>query len=155
MKSQAHRNDLGSPLLSSSAVVNFSGIEAAVLMGQDDGAPFSVMTLTVSERMGSPAHISPDEDKLFHVTKGRFVFLVGESKFIASSGDYVFVGKGEVHSFSAKSSENAVMTLVSSPAGHEQFFLGLAELPLPHDEKQVSEVCHRCRQQIVGPVVEV
>ncbi|MBK5923706.1 hypothetical protein CCR90_07885 [Rhodovulum sulfidophilum] len=138
-------------LLSETASAEFSGITARILMGGDD-APFTVMELTVGSGMGAPAHISFHEDKIFHVSQGRFLFLIGETRIEAGPGAHVFVGKGQVHSFAAQDCA-ARMTLVSSPAHHDRFFLGLSALPVPHDPAQVEAVCRACDQRIVGPVV--
>lgn len=138
-------------LLFETASAQFSGITARILMG-GDGAPFTVMELTVWSGMGAPAHISFHEDKIFHVSRGRFLFLIGEVRIEAGPVVHVFVGKAQVHSFAAQDGA-ARMPLVSSPAHHDRFFLGLSALPVPHDPAHVEAVCRACDQQIVGPVV--
>lgn len=154
MKQQVNGKGRNGPVLTTKAVASFSGIEASVLMGSEDQKPFSVIRMMVSKGRGAPAHVSPDEDKVFHVTEGAFLFLVGDSRVEVAPGDCIFVGKGEVHSFCAVATDKATMTLVSTPPGHEQFFLALSALPEPHGESDVAEVCKRCRQEIVGPVVQ-
>ncbi|MEC7765057.1 MAG: hypothetical protein VX874_24340 [Pseudomonadota bacterium] len=138
-------------LLFETASAQFSGITASILMGGDD-VPFTVMELTVESGMGAPAHISFHEDKIFHVSQGRFLFLVAEARIEVGPGAHVFVDKGQVHSFAALDGV-ARMTLVSSPAHHDRFFLELSALPVPHDQAQVEAVCRDCDQQIVGPVI--
>jgi len=138
-------------LLTATASAKFSGITAGILMG-GEGAPFTVMEMAVEAGMGAPAHISFHEDKLFHVSEGQFLFLIGERRFEAQPGAHVFVGKGQVHGFSALGGP-ARMTLVSTPAHHHGFFRELAALPLPHDPREVEEVCRNFDQRIVGPVV--
>lgn len=140
-------------LLSSLGTAQFSGITATILMG-GDGLPFSVIEMVVDPGMGAPAHISLREDKVFHVSKERFLFLIGETQVEASEGDHLFVGKGQVHSFSAQSGKPARMTLVSTPAHHDRFFRALSALPTPHDPQDVQAVCVDCHQQIVGPIVQ-
>ncbi|QEW20065.1 Cupin domain protein [Marinibacterium anthonyi] len=133
-------------------IARFSGIEAAILMGGAD-APFSVMEMVVAPGLGAPAHVSPREDKVFHVTDGGFLFLVGEARITAGPGDHLFVGKGQVHGFSARGDGPGRMTLVSTPALHDRFFRALSALDLPHDPAKVAAVCAACDQRIVGPVV--
>ena len=132
----------------------FSGIDANILMG-GDGAPFTVMEMVVAPGMGAPAHISHQEDKVFHVSDGKLLFLIGENLLEASAGDHLFVPKGQLHSFSAQGDGFARMTLVSTPAHHDRFFRALSELPVPHDPQDVEVVCRECNQSIVGPVVQV
>ncbi|MEQ8264147.1 cupin domain-containing protein [Pseudohaliea sp.] len=154
MKQHTNRIERNSPVLSAETVVDFSGIEAAVLLEARDGTPLSVIKMRVSQGKGAPSHVSPEEDKVFQVTDGKFLFLVGASRVEAAAGDCIFVHKGEIHSFRALTSNEATMTLVSTPAGHERFFIELSQLTLPHEESKVAEICRRCAQEIVGPVVE-
>jgi hypothetical protein len=46
------------------------------------------------------------------------------------------------------------MTLVSTPALHDRFFLQLSSLSLPHELGEVRQVCEDNKQEIVGPVVQ-
>ncbi len=139
--------------LTPSGTARFSGIDANILMG-DDHAPFSVMEMVVELGMGAPAHISRREDKIFHITKGAFLFLIGEKRIEANEGDHLFVGQGQVHSFSAQGDGPARMTLVSTPANHDRFFQALSAIDTPHDPQDVEAVCVNYDQQIVGPIVQ-
>nr|WP_272209717.1 cupin domain-containing protein [Marinicella sp. W31]MDC2875541.1 cupin domain-containing protein [Marinicella sp. W31] len=139
--------------LTSMGTAEFSGIDATILMG-GDGKPFTVMEMIVRPGMGAPAHISFHEDKVFHISEGNFLFLIGEDRIKAKAGDHLFAGRRQVHSFSALGSKPARMTLVSNPAHHDRFFRALSALPVPHDPKEVEAVCETCDQRIVGPIVE-
>lgn len=140
-------------ILSSTGQARFSGIEADILLG-GDAAPFTVMVMTVMPGLGAPAHNSFGEDKIFHVTEGALLFLVGDDRVRAEPGDHILVAKGVTHSFSALGDSPAKMTLISTPAKHERFFLALSDLPVPHDPADVQAVCQAFDQAIVGPVVQ-
>lgn len=140
--------------LSITGRARFSGIDADILLG-GSSAPLTVISMTVAPGMGAPAHISHDEDKLFHVTEGRLRFLIGDRHLDAGPGAHIFAAKGDVHGFSALDGSPAKMTLVSTPARHDRFFQALSDLPEPHEPDQVQAVCEAFRQAIVGPLVEV
>lgn len=153
MSSDPARQHAANAILSSVGQARFSGIEADILLG-GDAAPFTVMVMTVMPGLGAPAHVSFQEDKVFNVTEGVLLFLVGEQRVRAEPGDHVLVAKGATHSFSALGESPAKMTLVSTPAKHERFFLALSDLPVPHDPGEVEAVCKKFDQAIVGPVVQ-
>jgi quercetin dioxygenase-like cupin family protein len=153
MSSDPNRQHAANGILSSTGQARFSGIEAEILLG-GDAAPFTVMDMTVVPGLGAPAHISFQEDKVFHVTEGVFLFLVGEDRVQAEPGDHILVAKGVTHSFSALGDSPAKMTLISTPAKHERFFLALSGLPVPHDPGDVEAACQKHDQAIVGPVVQ-
>lgn len=137
--------------LTAASVAVFSGIEARILLGGEQ-APMTVMAMQVAPAQGAPAHISPAEDKLFHVASGALSFLIGEDRVRVSAGDHLFVARGMIHGFVAVGEEAAHLTLVSTPARHDRFFLAMSALPTPHDVAQVEEICRRFEQVIVGPV---
>lgn len=143
-----------SGLLPTAAKATFSGIEAKILLGKDDASAFTVMQMSVSKDAGAPLHISSQEDKVFNITAGRFLFLVGSKTFIADTGDCVSVPKGTQHSFRALDCPSSGMTLVSTPAHHDVFFLRLSALSEPHNLEDVMQVCVESRQELLGPVVE-
>ena len=132
--------------------VEFSGIRASILLGGD--SPFSVMELAVERRLGSPRHISEDEDKVFLVTSGRFVFAVGNRVLDVAATNIVYVPRGVEHSF-ASASARGEMVLVSSPAHRDQFFRAMAGLTEPHDSAEVIGVSQAYGQRITGPVVTI
>lgn len=142
-----------SGILSSQGQACFSGITADILLGGAD-APCTVMVMTVETGLGAPAHISFEEDKVFHVTDGAFLFLIGEDRVRGEAGDHILVMKGVTHGFSALGDGPARMTLVSTPSGHDGFFRALSDLPVPHDPGEVAAVCEQFHQAIVGPVVQ-
>ena len=131
---------------------SFSGISVDILLGGDH-APMTVMDMSVDAGAGGPAHISQDEDKVFRIAEGRLLFLVGEKRIAVAAGDTVFVPKGTVHGFATLDDSNARMTLVSTPARHDRFFLAMGALSVPHTPDAVAEVCARYGQRIVGPVL--
>ena len=139
--------------LTSQSTVSFSGIDANILLGGAE-SPFTVMLLHVQPGHGAPNHISEFEDKLFIVGSGRFKFVVGDEVLDVETGDYVFAHKGSVHGFAAMGSAS-VLTLISTPSGHEMFFEDLSRLPTPHTPEAVAAVSEANKQLIVGPVVSV
>jgi len=133
--------------------VDFSGIKADIILGGVN-SPMTVMVLTAEDGSGAPAHISHGEDKVFLINEGQMTFLIGDKKITADAGESIFVSKGTIHSFSAIVGNVARVTLVSTPGRHDQFFQAMSDLPTPHRMEDVSSICERFGQTIVGPVVE-
>lgn len=132
---------------------SFSGIDADILIGGEN-APMTVMALTVQDGFGAPEHISYSEDKVFLIEDGQFCFLAGDDKFVADSGEKVFVPRGTKHSFTPLGSDSGRMTLVSIPGKHDRFFQAMSSLKTPHSMEEVSAVCEKFDQAIVGPLVK-
>lgn len=73
-----HPASPASGVLSSHATARF-GIDAEILLG-GEAAPMTVMAMTVQPDQGAPAHISFEEDKVFCISEGRLLFLIGAQK---------------------------------------------------------------------------
>lgn len=140
-----------SGVLSAKATARFSGIHAEILLG-GEAAPMTVMSMTVQQDQGAPAHISFEEDKVFCVSEGRLLFLIDRQKIEVNAGDRLFVAKGITHGFSAVGGV-ARITLVSTPARHDRFFQAMDALPVPHDLEEVQAICETFGQAIVGQAV--
>ena len=140
--------------LNAVGIARFSGIDADILLGGAT-APLTVIEMTIAPGMGAPAHVSFQEDKLFHITDGTLRFIIGDQHLDAGPGSHIFVAKGDVHGFSAAGDSPAKMTLVSTPARHDRFFQALSDLPVPHDPEKVAAVCQAFQQAIVGPPIEI
>lgn len=139
--------------ISKTDTVYFSGISADIFKGNKSSL-LTLMTLSIEKNMGAPLHRSIKEEKVFHVTSGQVYFKVGFEEFTANVGDFVFVGKGEPHSFCGLTDKPSTMNLVSTPALHHQFFKEMSQLSVPHSPEKVSFICRKYRQEIVGPTVE-
>ncbi|MCW6533847.1 cupin domain-containing protein [Sphingomonas lycopersici] len=140
-----------SGILCANATARFSGIDAEILLG-GEAAPMTVMSMTIQQDQGAPAHISFEEDKVFCVNEGHLLFLIDMQKIEVNAGDRLFVAKGVTHGFSALGGV-ARITLVSTPARHDRFFQAMGALPAPHDLDQVQVICETFGQAIVGQVV--
>ena len=87
---------------------------------QTDGRLFQVL---VRDRRGAaaPLHLHHDADETFYVVKGEMSFWVGDERFEAKAGDFVFGPKGVPHSFLVQSDEVEFL-ITFAPGGMEGFF---------------------------------
>lgn len=86
--------------------------------------------LLVREPRGSapPLHIHRDADETWYVIDGHLTIFVGDEKFEAGPGDFVFGPKGHPHSYLVRS-EYAEFLATFTPAGSAEGFF--AEIGIP------------------------
>ena len=78
---------------------------------------------------GAPPHWHREEDEAFYVLAGQYDVLVGERRFTAIPGAFVFVPHGVVHGFTNTGQEHARMLITVSPGTqHEDLFRELEAL---------------------------
>lgn len=70
-----------------------------------------------------PAHFHQEEDEAFYVLAGQYEFLVGETRFTATTGAFAFAPRGTIHAFTNSGQELGRMLITVTPGTqHEGFF---------------------------------
>ncbi|MBT8219641.1 MAG: cupin domain-containing protein [Bacteroidia bacterium] len=104
----------------------------------------------VDPGIGIPPHVHTREDEIFRVLKGKVELLVGDQITILEAGDIAYAPKNVVHSWKIIGNEKASMCTSAFPAGIEDMFEELGQLPPgPPDFEKVTAVCGRYGIQFV------
>jgi quercetin dioxygenase-like cupin family protein len=85
---------------------------------EQTGGRLIQMLVQESRGAGTPLHIHHDADESFYVIAGELTVLVGEDRFDAKAGDYVFAPMGVTHAFSV-TSDRAEILVSFAGAGTE------------------------------------
>ena len=87
----------------------------------DTGGAWSLMEVTLPLDSGPPPH-THRWDEAYFVTAGSLQFTLGEERFTASAGDFVYAPGGVVHGFRGSSAEPAKVLIFDAPAHAGEFF---------------------------------
>lgn len=113
-----------------------SGIELKVA-GPETGNHYAIVEFPMKEGDPvTPIHIHRRDDEAVYVLSGELTVWVGEEKFEAEAGAYVFLPKDIPHGFRVRrGAGEARVMLIFSPAGTERFLVPAAgsEAPNPAD----------------------
>jgi quercetin dioxygenase-like cupin family protein len=71
-----------------------------------------------SRGAATPMHIHLDADETFYVIEGEMTAVLGDERFVAHTGDYVFLPRGVPHCW-VVTSERIEMLITCGPAGTE------------------------------------
>jgi quercetin dioxygenase-like cupin family protein len=61
------------------------------------------------------AHFHHEEDEAFYVLAGQYEFLVGETRFTATTGAFAFAPRGTVHAFTNTGQETGRLLITVTP----------------------------------------
>jgi quercetin dioxygenase-like cupin family protein len=98
-----------------------------LITGKDTGGAFFMAEMSVPPGGGPPPHIHQREDESFHMLEGTMTIQVGGDTITASSGDFVYLPRGVVHSFRNTGTATARALVLVTPAGLENFFAEVFE----------------------------
>ncbi len=93
--------------------------------GDQTGGNYSVMWQLCPEGSGPSPHFH-DQDEQFYVLDGQITYVAGDQTLVATTGAFVLIPRGTVHSFRVDS-ETATVLNSYTPAGFEQAIIALGE----------------------------
>jgi len=93
-----------------------------LITGAETGGAFFMAEVSVVPGGGPPPHVHSREDESFYLLQGTLAVQVGEKALNVSTGDFVQMPRGVVHSFKNAGEETARLLMVATPAGLENYF---------------------------------
>jgi len=125
------------------AILNVIGdIQTHKLTGTDTGNQIVEWVDDVEPGVGIPPHIHSSEDEIFRVIRGQIEIMIAGKTTILNEGDIAFAPKEVPHSWKVVGTEKAKMITSAFPAGIENMFYELADLPPgPPNFEKVSKIC--------------
>ncbi len=93
-----------------------------LITGAETGGAFFMAEVSVVPGGGPPPHVHSREDESFYLQHGTLVVQVGDKALNVSTGDFVHMPRGVMHSFKNVGEETAKLLMVATPAGLENYF---------------------------------
>jgi quercetin dioxygenase-like cupin family protein len=110
----------------------FDGNVYTVKAGADTtGGALSVLESSIPPGSGPPMHVHTLEDEAFYVLSGLLEFRVGDRRFTANAGDFVYAPRGTPHCFKNIGAHVARTIFLYTPGGFEKFFLEAGQPAVP------------------------
>lgn len=140
--------------------IKLKGVNANVIdvkiSGSDTDGDLAIFEQTsLSPGKGTPLHVHPDQDEIFHVLEGDYYFKVGEEKLRLSAGDSIFLPRKVPHAWT-QISEKGKMTVTLQPAGKlENFFVTMAALNHEPTPQEIARLFAENGMQVVGPPLKI
>lgn len=116
----------------------------------------SAQRLAVFEWQGSapggpPLHLHPDQDEVFMVDEGEYLFQCGEAQHRLAAGDTIFLPRGVPHTFCQLSAQGRLRFLYTPAGDMEAFFEALAGLQGPPEPAQAAALFAAHGMRVMGP----
>jgi len=105
------------------------GLFTYLVTGTESGGSYFTLIVDVGPEAGPPPHIHHLEEEQFYVLDGQLTYSVGDQTFEVSTGDFIHIPRGTVHSFRNGQKPSRLLATFS-PAGIEGFFREVGD-PVP------------------------
>lgn len=121
------------------------------ISGKDTNGQLAVFEYVGTEKVGPSLHVHHEQDEIFSIIEGEYLFQVGDETFTVKAGDTVFAPRGIPHTW-IQVSERGKQVYMVQPAGKlEEFFLKLTELKGPPTEELIQKMHKAHGMTILGP----
>ncbi|HKR88467.1 MAG TPA: cupin domain-containing protein [Phenylobacterium sp.] len=98
------------------------------LASEESAGAVQVCHTTLLPGIGAPMHHQPQEDELWFVVEGEFVWTVGNLKQTVRTGGFAYIPRNTTHAFENVTDRPAVMFAINMPGGHERGFMAAAKM---------------------------
>ena len=114
------------------------------LTGKDTNGQFTLIEEENVPGTMIPMHVHEHEDEVFKVLEGQMELTVDNKTTILHAGDLAFGPRGVPHTWKIVGDQKAKVILSVFPAGIEQMFEELAQLPPgPPNPEALAQICGR------------
>jgi mannose-6-phosphate isomerase-like protein (cupin superfamily) len=102
------------------------------ISGDETQGRYSVWEIEVAPNNGPPLHKHSMEDEAYYVLEGNFSFPYGSKETKAAKGQFMYLPRGEFHTYKNISSSPGKLLLIIIPPQFEKF---LQDIGLPIEDK--------------------
>jgi mannose-6-phosphate isomerase-like protein (cupin superfamily) len=119
--------------------------------GKDTNGQLAIFEYVGHEKTGPSLHVHHEQDEIFSIIEGEYLFRIGDREFTAKAGDTVFAPRGVPHTW-LQLSEHGRQVYMVQPAGKmEEFFLKMNELKGPPTEAFMLGIHKEHGMTVLGP----
>jgi quercetin dioxygenase-like cupin family protein len=110
------------------------------LSSKDTMGKLSAFEYVGTQKTGPSLHAHLNQDEMFYVLEGKYIFQSGEEKQLLQTGDLIFLPRTIQHSW-VQISDKGQMFYFLQPAGKmEEFFLKMTQLTGKESESEVKQI---------------
>lgn len=92
-----------------------------LVTGEQSGGSYSTMEILVNPNEGPGPHVHDESEEQFYVLDGELTYQVGDQTFQVSTGDFIHIPRGTVHSFTNGNTPSKLLATFSPAEAGKAF----------------------------------
>ncbi len=121
---------------------------------KDTSGQLTVFEYIGREKGGPPLHIHPNQDEIFFIVEGEYLFQVGKEQYRLKAGDTIFLPRNIPHAFAQTSSAGKLIFMFQPSGKMEDFFRALGALKTQPTPEEGARIFAAHDMQVVGPPLQ-
>ncbi len=125
------------------------------ISGKDTNGQLAVFDYIGNEKAGVSLHVHHEQDEIFNIIEGEYLFEVGGEQIKASEGDTVFAPRKVPHTW-VQLSEKGRIIYSFQPAGKmEEFFVAMSALKTAPTKELITALEEAYGMSSLGPGLSI
>lgn len=122
---------------------------------KDTDGQLSVFEYVGFQKIGPQLHVHFDQDEIFYVVEGEFLFQIDTERMTLKAGDTIFLPRAVPHTW-LQLSDKGKLVYFLQPAGQmEEFFKKMNELQGPPSEALIQQIHQAHGMKVLGPPISL
>ena len=119
--------------------------------GKDTGGELSIFEYHGRAKGGPPLHVHPNQDEVFYVSQGDYVFQCGDGRHQLGKGDMIFLPRGIPHTFAQVADVGRLLFFFQPSGRMEDFFRALGRIDGAPAPETGARIFAEHDMRVVGP----
>lgn len=121
------------------------------ISSKDTDGQLSVFEYIGVEKIGPPLHVHMEQDEVFYVVEGEYLFQLGEERHQLVAGDTIFLPRNIPHTWLQTSDAGKLLYFLQPAFKMEEFFQAMTELGRPPSQEEEQAISLQHGMINVGP----
>jgi len=131
----------------------FNGINPNDLKisAKDTAGQLSVFEYIGMEKTGPALHVHLEQDEVFYVVAGEYLFQLGDQRYELSEGDTIFLPRNIPHTWIQTSGRGKLVYFLQPAFKMEEFFQAMTDIGRPPTAEEAQKISLAHGIKLVGP----
>lgn len=121
------------------------------ISSKDTDGSVSVFEYIGTQKVGPNLHIHFEQDEIFYIAEGEYIFQVGNERSTLKAGDTIFLPRQVPHTWLQLSDKGKLIYLLQPAGKMEDFFLKMSSLTKPPTPEESYQIHLEHGMKVVGP----
>lgn len=121
------------------------------ISGKDTNGQLAVFEYIGTQKVGPSLHVHFDQDEIFTVVEGEYLFQVGDKKDILKAGDTIFLPRQVPHTWIQLSDLGKLIYFLQPAGKMEEFFMTMNNLNARPTAEEMDKIHAAHGMKVVGP----
>ncbi|GAB2558607.1 cupin domain-containing protein [Spirosoma aerophilum] len=118
---------------------------------KDTGGALAIFEYVGKQKTGPSYHVHFDQDEIFYVLEGEYLFQIGDEKMTARSGDTIFGPRNVPHTWIQLSDTGKLVYQVQPAGKMEEFFSKMSQFKGQPTEEEIQKIHLEHGMKVLGP----